>query len=386
MPHLPEVTRRELPSRPITGAPGVGNPTPNVGASISQRAPTLAPPANTQEQQQLTSKWTDFLQRPDVMAGLFQFAINAAQPVAPGRSTLGHLGAAVAGGGAAIGRVRAGQRERKEEARKAGLEERRVRVTEEGPKISREAIASTQGTARIDREARRLAEAGRIDAAMQRVDKQLKVQLNIAADSREAGLLSSIITSEFSAWRAIVADPARLPGDPIPPPPTSASIQARFKTLRSVLAGEASTEELVSDTDILAGLRSTDPAAATQWRQFLDSTSVAPEQKARVEAALSATPAAKPSATPTPKVKAEPKRKPTKAPIGHPGGALDTLARRFKTKAARRKHIADVKDTAARVKSLMGTGALRKEALDKAMADAKKRGLNITRAELIAAL
>lgn len=138
-PTTPTVTRRQTGGGDITQAPGVGNfiqpqPTPNV------------PPANPQEEATLTQKWLEFIQNPQVQAGLLQFSINALQPAAPGRGTAAHLAAAVAGGGQAVGRVRAAEREE-------GKEGFRRRGVLEGEKIEREKLSAAEVRQRIASEA-----------------------------------------------------------------------------------------------------------------------------------------------------------------------------------------------------------------------------------------
>lgn len=189
-PATPAVTQRPLgPSGPITGAPGVG---------AAARATQLQsrPPANPQEQEQLTSKWMEFLQRPDVIAGLFQFAINAAQPVAPGRSTLGHLGAAAAGGGEAVGRVRAAEREEaKETFRRRGVLE--------GEKIEREKLSAAEIRQRIASEA---ALESAVIGAESRLDVAT-IGAESAAGVAETGAISRLDVADVGATsRERVAD------------------------------------------------------------------------------------------------------------------------------------------------------------------------------------
>ena len=71
---------------------------PNVGDLVNPSV--VQPPAVNQtpeQEKKLTTKWLEFLGRPDVKAGLLQFGINALQPVAPGRGALAHLGFAEQG-------------------------------------------------------------------------------------------------------------------------------------------------------------------------------------------------------------------------------------------------------------------------------------------------
>src|SRR3990167_10069231 len=99
---------------------------PNVAAPTPQQAQLAAAAPQPQTQVQapgapidtgLMSQWKQYLDRPDIRAGMLQFAVSVLQPVAPGQSTLGHIAQSVGSGAGAIGR--AGETERTR-----GIEER----------------------------------------------------------------------------------------------------------------------------------------------------------------------------------------------------------------------------------------------------------------------
>lgn len=119
---------------------------PSVGSSAPQQTAPPTPPANPQARQELKSKWMEFLAKPEVQAGLFQFSVNVLQPPQPGQSTLGHVASSFAGGGEAVGRVQAqGRVEDKEDFRRSDVREGRA--------IQRETLSAAEVRQRIASEA-----------------------------------------------------------------------------------------------------------------------------------------------------------------------------------------------------------------------------------------
>lgn len=80
---------------------------PPLGSLVNPSgAGAMTPPKTPEEKESLKSEILSFLGRPEVQAGLLQFAVGALQPLGPGDSPIGALARAGAGGLQAAGRVR----------------------------------------------------------------------------------------------------------------------------------------------------------------------------------------------------------------------------------------------------------------------------------------
>ena len=252
---------------------------PEVG-NLVRPAPATAtgPPQSPQEQEKLTSDWLEFLQRPEVIAGLLQFGIDALQPAAPGRGTLAQIGAAVAGGGEAVGRVRAGRRERAEERRKAGLEERRVEVKEEGPKVAREEIVSREVTAKADRKARALISQNKIEAAGKVLEEDVRVRLEISENTQESAILNVASNMLIQRDKGILA--GTLVGEAPQGLSTTGDLFELYKRLKRVAGGEEPFQEGdIPDEDMVRLLLGTPEEQAAAERAI---TRLPAEQQARI--------------------------------------------------------------------------------------------------------
>ena len=223
---------------PIGGA-SVG--VPGLGDLVAPGPAPAVVPQTPEEEEQLTSEWLDFLRNPEVQAGLLQFAINAMQPVAPGRGTAAHLGAAVASGGEAIGRVRAQRQESAEERRKAGLEERRVATGEEQVQVQREQAATAGATAEADRKSRELISQNKIEAAGRVLEEEVRVRLEISENTKDAGILGVASNMLIQRDKGILA--ALLPGDTPQGLSTTEELFELYKRLKRVAAGEEPFQE-----------------------------------------------------------------------------------------------------------------------------------------------
>ena len=248
--------------------------------SLVAPAPASAtgPPQTPQVQEKLTSDWLEFLRRPDVQAGLLQFAINAMQPVAPGRGTAAHIGAAVAGGGEAVGRVRAGRRERAEETRKAGLEERRVATGEEQVQVRREQVVTTETTATADRKSRELISQNKIEAAGKVLEEELRIRLEISENTQDSAILN--VASNMLIQRDRDISAGTLVGEQPQGLSTTGDLFELYKRLKRVAGGEEPFQEGdISDEDMVRLFLGTSEEQAAAERAI---TRLPPAQQERI--------------------------------------------------------------------------------------------------------
>lgn len=230
---------------------------PGVGNSVAPQPAPNVPPATPEAEASLAQEWLGFLQNPQVQAGLIQFGINALQPAAPGRGTAAHLAAAVAGGGEAIGRVRAAETAESERGRKAGLEERRVGVKEEKLDVQREGFGVERDIAKADREAKKLLQEGKDVAAGDRLGKQLAAAAGLAKDEQAVSIFQIVTRGLFQAHAAELR--LGLPGDKAKPPPTSQEInQFSTRVLRAIAGKPQIAEGEFTDAQVLAELSNRD--------------------------------------------------------------------------------------------------------------------------------
>ena len=86
--------------------------------------------------QNVAQGWGNWVQQPENRSALIQAGIQLLQPVSPGQSTLGAIGAAIGQGAAAKDRSMQGQMEQEALAKSQALDERRVRATETSAQAS----------------------------------------------------------------------------------------------------------------------------------------------------------------------------------------------------------------------------------------------------------
>lgn len=277
-------------AQPFTQTP---QQTQSVGALMSPQAPPPSPPKTPQEKESLTADWLKFLQRTETRAGLVQFMIDSMQPLAPGQTKTGAFGRNLAGAGQAIGRVRTSRREREEQKRKAGLEERRVSVAEEGPKLRREEITSregivekqtgsAEGIAREARTARADIQKTGLDAHMTRLKFELDKRDQTTRTASETSMLTMILKQDADQYKACVQ--GSLSGGDECTPPTFGKVLTQFNMFKNVISnktpipddGTIKDEEFV---EVLVNGTEQDKAKALQTMQFMEQT-----QRARIEA------------------------------------------------------------------------------------------------------
>lgn len=107
-------------------------PTAAMPGPVAQNAPPGSPPAQSQD---LFKGWMEYLNHPEVQAGLLQFASSVLQPVGRGGSVLGNIGMALADAGGAAGRVRQqtlGEQQVAAENQRATQEQQRRQLETEG--------------------------------------------------------------------------------------------------------------------------------------------------------------------------------------------------------------------------------------------------------------
>ena len=269
---------------------------PSLGASAQQRAPQPIPPTSPEEEEQFAFKWKEFLARPEVKAGLLQFAINVFQPTAPGQTQAGKIGRAVAGGGQAIGRVRTSRTEREEAKRKAGLEERRVATEEEGITVRREEIAgrekvSAERSATLETVAAANAEARKsiadegLDAHMERLKLEVGKAERVAEGTRDSALLTSILKDEVDQYKACLAGAPV--GSDICTPPTTSKILRNFRIFKGVIKnkGPIPDDGTIKDEEFIEILLRGTESEKARARAFMGLMSET--QRDRIEAAVS---------------------------------------------------------------------------------------------------
>jgi hypothetical protein len=276
--------------------------------------PQAAPPATPQAQAELKSSWLDALARPDIQAGLLQFALSALQTPSPGQSSIGHVANAAAKGGQAVNRVQAGDKADAETAAKLALEQRRVasveasaqneatRVGIEGTRAA-EDMRSNQAREGIMREQTAATERQHketLNAGLQEARARISADQQIAAGSRDDKLLGAILEDEMSKYLSVLRDntqqrasinqnvmltpeqrAAQLKALADPKPPKMQDLMGRFKVLRGVVnnKGQLADDNTISDRELVAALTSKDPVAQARGQSLLPYVSIAQQTR-----------------------------------------------------------------------------------------------------------
>ena len=157
-------------------------------AAGPQGQPQTQKPASPEDEGNLKNEWMKFLQSTETRAALLQFAVSVLQPRAPGQSTGGAIGNALAQGGQAAARVRDKQEQDQQrqilnqrEERKLELEEEKVGISREGVAVDREAIASRESIADKELAARLKISANEL------AGRRAELQASLAQDERQFG-------------------------------------------------------------------------------------------------------------------------------------------------------------------------------------------------------
>lgn len=308
---LPPLGQQVQPQPQLPQAPMQAST--NLGALMQ---PQAAPPATPEAHQALKSTWIEALSRPEVQAGLMQFAMAAFQPPSPGQSSLGHVANAVSKGGQAIERLQTREQIDAERAAKLELEGRRVGAVEAGAASEKERVGIERTRAAEDvrsNQARELltheSEASRERQHQATLAQEVKLareritaEAGIAAGSRDDRLLGAILEDETSKYNSTLRDntqqrmsinsnpmlpaetkAAQLKALQDPKPPSMQDLMSRFKVLRGVVnnKGQLADDNTVSDHELVTALTSKDPSAQARAQALLPYASQA--QQTRVQ-------------------------------------------------------------------------------------------------------
>lgn len=281
----------------MTALPEVPNGPPRLGNLVQgQQSPTGPfeqgePPKTPQELEQRTGEIEGFLQRPEVIAGLMQFSINALQPRGFGQNQIGAVASAIGAGGEAVNRQLTQQENQEQLETEQAQRERDIAVRERGAAVQeRHAAVAEAGLPlqerQLELEAQRVG-ISRAQLGLQRaqMNQQLEIAkaqlaqaLQIHTDTSDGRLLETIfrtVQSQNDAALAMGLEPA-----PIDP-------EQIGNLYRHAQALKAEGPKPLSNDQVADAARS--PRSLELVEQFIAEGiyAVTPEQRATLEAGRS---------------------------------------------------------------------------------------------------
>ena len=273
----------------FSGAPMVR---PAAAPTLGQYAqpspvPVAGPPQNAEELNARASRWDTFFSRPDVLAAMLQFGVQAMQPVPAGQTNLGALGQSLAAGGEAAGRVQKIQREeaatkvsQEQAQQRIGTEKQRANIEQQRADIAGQQLDFEKdwrskwldiqrSQAGLESMRLQIANAAN-DIARERLTAEVKkseADLKFKYDNLAAGWLEKNLEradkADVSLLSSMYGDVMRTPRLPGEPAPDINAIGKDFLTLRqtlqSVKKGQGNVFDLGTEQEWRAAL--SDPAA-----------------------------------------------------------------------------------------------------------------------------